>query len=184
MQHDCALLRAQIDLVRKDPSLLTSQGEFTHNFHIPYCDVDVTCNRAPVASNFGCYAFNQYVPLWTSVDHGTGIGLWYDWYIHSINHALLPLDKKFRRCFVSIHRTWQIEIHFRLTPKLPVRKMTLVGCSLIKCRLGREHLLNEAGITSNSRWAGMTPHKLTTVIRKLYWKPSWHMTRVLGHHLG
>lgn len=42
MQHDCALLRAQIDLVQKDPSLLTSQGESMHNFHTPYCGVDMT----------------------------------------------------------------------------------------------------------------------------------------------
>jgi nuclear pore complex protein Nup160 len=27
MQYDCALLRAQIDLIRKDPSILTSQGK-------------------------------------------------------------------------------------------------------------------------------------------------------------
>lgn len=27
MQYDCALLRAQIDLIRKDPSVLTSQGK-------------------------------------------------------------------------------------------------------------------------------------------------------------
>lgn len=42
MQYDCALLRAQIDLVRKDPSLLTSQGEFTHKFHIPYYSPEIT----------------------------------------------------------------------------------------------------------------------------------------------
>ncbi len=34
MQYDCALLRAQIDLVKKDPSLLPSQGKFTYQLHV------------------------------------------------------------------------------------------------------------------------------------------------------
>jgi nuclear pore complex protein Nup160 len=31
LQYDCALLRAQIDLIRNDPGLISSQGEFTNH---------------------------------------------------------------------------------------------------------------------------------------------------------
>jgi hypothetical protein len=61
MQYDSSLLRAQIDLIRKDPSLLSSQGEPTNKFYLNHQpNADNTFNRVPHASSLDCNAVSKY----------------------------------------------------------------------------------------------------------------------------